>query len=179
MNFQNQYGYYQPNFYNPNGAMSDTLNQFKGQYQPQQMMQGVNPQIQQLQQPVPQVAANNGIIWVQGEAGAKSYLIAPNSTVVLWDSENQTIYIKSADSSGIPSMRTLDWVERGQVPQERTELAEKSTSYQGGNKYVEKQEFEALEAKFEALNKKVEDFNSKNSKKITKNTPNEEEKENG
>lgn len=30
---------------------------------------------------------NSGIIWVQGESGAKSYLVAPNSTVQLWDSE--------------------------------------------------------------------------------------------
>lgn len=28
-----------------------------------------------------------GIIWVQGEAGAKSYMVAPNTTVQLWDSE--------------------------------------------------------------------------------------------
>ena len=48
--------------------------------------------------------ANAGIIWVQGEAGAKSYLVAPNNTVQLWDSESQTIYLKSADASGMPSM---------------------------------------------------------------------------
>ena len=46
-------------------------------------------------------ANNNGIIWVQGESGAKSYLVAPNSTVQLWDSESHTIYLKSADASGI------------------------------------------------------------------------------
>lgn len=52
---------------------------------------------------------NNGIIWVQGEAGAKSYLVAPNTTVQLWDSENQVIYLKSADASGMPSMKILDY----------------------------------------------------------------------
>lgn len=51
----------------------------------------------------------NGIIWVQGEAGAKSYLVAPNNTVQLWDSESQTIYLKSADASGMPSMKVLDY----------------------------------------------------------------------
>ena len=55
---------------------------------------------------------NNSIIWVQGEAGAKSYLVAPNSTVQLWDSERQTIYLKSADASGMPSIKTLDYTIR-------------------------------------------------------------------
>ena len=54
----------------------------------------------------------NGIIWVQGEAGAKSYLVAPNNTVQLWDSESQTIYLKSADASGMPSMKVLDYTIR-------------------------------------------------------------------
>ena len=43
-----------------------------------------------------------GIIWVSGEAGAKAYLVAPNNTVQLWDSESQTIYLKSADACGMP-----------------------------------------------------------------------------
>lgn len=54
-------------------------------------------------------AGNGSIIWVQGEAGAKSYLVAPNNTVQLWDSENQVIYLKSADASGMPSMKILDY----------------------------------------------------------------------
>ena len=52
---------------------------------------------------------NSGLIWVQGEAGAKSYMVAPNNTVALWDSESQTVYLKSADASGMPSMRILDY----------------------------------------------------------------------
>lgn len=55
---------------------------------------------------------NSGIIWVQGIAGAKSYLVAPNNTVQLWDSESQTIYLKSADASGMPSMKVLDYTVR-------------------------------------------------------------------
>lgn len=66
---------------------------------------------QPMYQPVQQTQ-QNGIIWVQGEAGAKSYMVAPNSTVTLWDSENQTIYLKSADASGMPSIKTLDYTIR-------------------------------------------------------------------
>lgn len=59
-----------------------------------------------------QQISSNGPIWIQGEAAAKSYLVAPGTTVALWDSESQTIYLKSADASGMPSMRTLDYTIR-------------------------------------------------------------------
>ena len=62
-----------------------------------------------MQQPQAVSGAQSGIIWVQGEAGAKSYLVAPNTTVQLWDSEDQKIYLKSADASGLPSIRTLEY----------------------------------------------------------------------
>ena len=55
---------------------------------------------------------NTGVIWVIGEAGAKSYLVAPNSSVALFDSERQVVYIKSADASGMPSMKILDYTIR-------------------------------------------------------------------
>lgn len=53
-------------------------------------------------QPAAQITQGNGIIWVQGEAGAKSYLVAPNATVLLMDSENSRFYLKSSDASGVP-----------------------------------------------------------------------------
>ena len=61
---------------------------------------------------VPTQNQSTGPIWIQGEAAAKSYLVAPGTTVALWDSESQTIYLKSADASGMPSMRILDYTIR-------------------------------------------------------------------
>ena len=57
------------------------------------------PQLGGYQMPYQQQAqqAQNGVIWVQGEAAAKSYLVAPGCTVQLWDSEKKVIYLKSAD----------------------------------------------------------------------------------
>ena len=55
-------------------------NGFPATYQPlyyQQPYQAV-PQNPPAQQP-----QNGGIIWVSGEAGAKAYLVAPNTTVQL------------------------------------------------------------------------------------------------
>lgn len=84
-------------------------------YYPQQQnyMQNIPSQAQN--QAPAQQAPSSSIIWVQGEAGAKSYLVAPNTTVQLWDSENQVIYLKSADASGMPSMKVLDYRIREQV----------------------------------------------------------------
>ena len=75
----------------------------------------------QYQQPLPQQMpaqqqTNGGVAVVQiqgGEAMAKTYLVAPNTTVQLWDVEEQAIYIKSADASGMPSMKILDYTVRG------------------------------------------------------------------
>ena len=74
------------------------------------------PQYYQAAQPQTQPNANGSIIWVQGEAGAKSYLVAPNTTVQLWDSEAQVIYLKSADASGMPSMKIIDYTIRNAQP---------------------------------------------------------------
>ena len=72
-------------------------------------------QIYQPQYPQQQTQNNqNGLIWVQGEAAAKAYLVAPGSTVQLWDSEERVIYLKSADASGMPSMKILDYTIRGE-----------------------------------------------------------------
>lgn len=77
--------------------------QYYPTYQPMNMQANYQPQIQPQQQPV-----TDDRIFVQGEVGAKAYLIAPNATVTLWDSEAQVIYIKS-NLNGIPSMQRLTY----------------------------------------------------------------------
>lgn len=80
------------------------------------------PQVPQFMQTAPQ---SNAPIWIQGEAAAKSYLTAPGSTVVLFDSEQKTIYIKSADAAGMPSMKILDYTIRGEEEKPQMEYATK------------------------------------------------------
>ena len=85
---------------------------------------------------------NQGLIWVSGEAGAKAYLVAPNTTVQLWDSESQTIFVKSADASGMPSMKVLEYKIKGNTPESpinerRGEFATKEDIYALQNKYAE------------------------------------------
>ena len=96
---------------------------------------------------VPQQQTNNGsFIWVQGEAGAKSYLVAPNNTVQLWDSEQNTIYLKSADSTGMPSMKILDYTIR-----DTTNVPVKAPLSMPVKEYVTKDELEAFKAEIMKL----------------------------
>lgn len=98
------------------------------------------PMVPQYQAPVMQTqqqAPQNGLIWVQGEQAAKSYLVAPNSTVQLWDSEEKVIYLKSADASGMPSMKILDYTIRGGESAQAVPAAE----------YATKDDLKALEEK--------------------------------
>lgn len=126
----NPYGY--PMYSQPMPDQLAQLRQGMGYQQP--MM------AQQAQQP--------SMIWVQGESGAKSYLIANGNTVPLWDSENQVIYLKSVDASGIPSMRILDYTER--TAPAKTPL---QTAQQPGGEFVTRAEFDALAARCAALEK--------------------------
>ena len=85
--------------------------------------QQMYPQYNYVQQPqvvsqVVQQQNDNGILWVQGEAGAKSWAVAPGKSVMLMDSESNTFYIKSSDQSGMPMpLRIFDYTERTQQVQ--------------------------------------------------------------
>lgn len=114
-------------------------------YQP--VYQGI-PQMQQYQmpQPQPQQQSSAGIIWVQGEEGAKAYMVAPGNSVLLMDSENSAFYIKSTDQSGMPlPLRVFDYNERtGDRQSTQAILSQDDT-------YVTRKEFDALAARIDAL----------------------------
>lgn len=115
------------------------------QYYPQQQQYTPIPQQQQMASQQSQPQTNSSIIWVQGEAGAKSYLVAPNTTVQLWDSENQTIYLKSADGSGMPSMKVLDYKIREAVqPMQQAQAMSQQSA--PAPDYVTRDELAAFEA---------------------------------
>ena len=115
-------------------------------YQPQYMSQ------MQLTQPsmsyTPPQQNNNGLIWVQGEAGAKSFLVQPNTTVLLMDSESQRFYLKSSDASGMPlPLRIFEYSERPQNspnPVSNTQTVDYST-------FATKAEFEAFKSEIEGI----------------------------
>jgi hypothetical protein len=120
-------------------------------------------QVQQPQPYTPVQQAQNGRIWVQGEAGARSYLVAPNNTVELWDSESQTLYLKSADATGMPSIKVLDYTIRDSA--RNTPVSASGASDNKMDTYATKEQIEAINDQIKALKKKVE--------KLTKEDGNE------
>lgn len=63
----------------------------------------------------PATQQSSGIVWVQGEAGAKAYIVGAGQSMLLMDSEDSTFYIKSTDASGMPMpLRVFDYTERTQ-----------------------------------------------------------------
>lgn len=92
-------------------------NYFPAGYQPYQ------PMFQNNQMQQPQVAQQqNGIVWVQGIEGAKAHPVAAGQAVLLMDSDSNCLYLKSADQTGMPSLRIFDYKERTNTPQEAPEL---------------------------------------------------------
>lgn len=63
---------------------------------------GGNQTIPQMTQPIPQPQVSNSFAWVQGEASAKAYPVAPGNTILLMDSEAPVLYMKSTDLTGKP-----------------------------------------------------------------------------
>lgn len=114
---------YQQNYYPQQGyapPMMDNFAQMRAQYAP----------------PAPQT--QGGVIWVQGEAGAKAYMVAAGNNVLLLDSDNPVFYIKSTDASGMPlPLRIFDYTERAQAGKS----APAATAPQP--EYITRAEFEA------------------------------------
>lgn len=130
------YGY-QPGYYGQ--AMPDQLAQPRqNAYQQPMMGQATQP-----------TQGTPSIIWVQGEEGAKAYMVAAGNSVLLMDSENSAFYIKSTDASGMPlPLRVFDYKERT-----TSAKTPPQTAQQAGGEFVTRAEFNALAARCAALEK--------------------------
>ena len=113
------YNGYQPTYFQP----QDQLAQLKqAQYQP----------------------PSSSIIWVQGEAAARAYMVAAGNSVLLMDSDASVFYLKSTDASGMPQpMRIFDYTERtGKTTPETSDATVD---------YVTREEFATLKEEMKAL----------------------------
>ena len=123
--------FYRPTYYDP--VQQNTMGQFNQQFQPPATQPATQPMTQQ---------ANNGLIWVQGEAGAKSYIVAPGNTVMLMDSEGERFYLKSADASGMPMpLRIFEYKERTETPSQAFSAPVTAQNVNFDN-FVTREEFE-------------------------------------
>lgn len=128
---------------------ADRLAQLQNQYQ-----QAINiPQMQPTQQ------VNQGLLWVSGEVGAKSYLVAPNSTVLLMDSDSSRFYLKSADNAGMPNLRIFEYTEVTGTPQNASQ-ATNTDLKDLDSKYVKREEYEGLKRQYESIMERLDNINS-------------------
>lgn len=93
-------------------------------------------QYQQQQQP-----QTTGILWVGSEAEAQSYPVAPNNAVALWDSTKPAVYLKQADASGKPTMKTY----------QLSEYAAKTDPLDREANYVHKEDLDEMQTAIAAL----------------------------
>ena len=138
--YQPNYGYQYP-YYGTQPPMADNLAQLR--MNANQMQSAVTSQPMP-SQPVQQQSSQ--IIWVSGEAGAKSYLVAPGNTVMLLDAENSVFYLKSADASGMPlPLRIFDYKERTTTAQQAFggSMAAEGVNF---DNFVTRKEFDELKA---------------------------------
>lgn len=104
----------------------------------------MNAQMPPIAQQAPQTA--NDINWVQGEADAKSRPVAAGHSVILMDTEESVMYIKTVDQSGMPQpLRVFDY-------KERTNHAKGANiATQAPSNVVTREEFNALSEKVEQI----------------------------
>ena len=94
-----------------------------------------------------QTSSDNGIKWVQGEAGARACAINPGTSAVLMDSERDVFYIKTTELSGMPRpLRIFEFKEVTSELQESTSKIGRDASL-----FVTKEEFEERLNKLESL----------------------------
>ena len=155
MAYGNYAPFYRGGFFNPMQTptmpqMADNQNQFAQPYQ-QPIQTNPTPMPMQTQQ-------TNDMIWVLNENEATSYPVAPNNSVVLWDKNNPTIYVKSVNTQGMPSMRILDFTERNINTSNSPINATKTHECTCGDKYATKEQINDLKGKIDDLTAMYEEL---------------------
>ena len=131
-------------------------------YQPTWNYSGIGqqmyPQLQQslAQMPVQQTTQTTqngpGLIWVDGEVGAKAYQLPAgwpaNQPIALWDTNDTVIYLKSTNPMGMPNP-----LQKAHYELEGMKSGEKTTGYSGDtepkcnhdmSQYVRKEDLERM-----------------------------------
>lgn len=157
-------------------------NPYLGYYQP--MMPMIYPQ-QMVEQPQqssqPQQNNNSLMVWVQGKAGAQSYPVARGTTLPLFDSEGDYVYIKSVDNNGIPLPLVTKVISDPPV-EVKAEVVE-STPQVDMSEYVTKKSYDEIRHKYDELEARILELETKPTSSFTStftgNTFNNTKKEGG
>lgn len=87
------------------------------------------------------IQSQNNLLKVQGYEGAKSFQMAPNSTIALFDANDDIFYVKVSDAGGFSSIKAYRF-----TPIEDNALKNNSVMLQD---YVTRAEFEELKGMIE------------------------------
>ena len=129
------------------------------------------PQVQQTVSNTPINNHSTGIIWVQGEAGAKAYPVAPGNSVLLMDSEAECFYIKSTDASGVPMpLRAFTYTEIVQTQPQEESIPQIDTSQFVTQEDLNKIKQEFKQALDELRPKTMSRKESKNEQTVSRNS---------
>lgn len=126
---------YNPTLYSPYGQPQPyTWSQPVWQASPQQVSN----------QPI------NGLVSVTGAEGAKAYPLPPNSSMPLFDANEDVMYVKTTDGAGFPTVKAYRF-EQVEAPEAQAP------------QYATREDFERLEKRIEQLASRREAGHAKQS----------------
>lgn len=111
--------------------MQDNLAQLRQQQMMQPQMPAQTAQPQQMQ---------TSVVWISGgKEEANGFMVAPNSRVIIFETNSMVFHIKERDASGTPiPMRTFNYTEEAENKPHDTKKMD--------DKFVTRKEFDALAA---------------------------------
>lgn len=99
-----------------------------------------------------------GLIWVDGEVGAKAYQLPPgwpvNTPLALWDTNDTVIYLKSTNQMGMPNplqKARYQLEDRKSGAAGREDYTEQTWDEEKLNKFASKDEVRQLREEIEKL----------------------------
>ena len=137
---------YLPANYQPTWGYSGVGQQMYPQYQQAQMSSAQQPNQQ----------SGHGLIWVDGEVGAKAYQIPAgwpaNQPIALWDTNDTIIYLKSTNPMGMPNP-----LQKAKYTLEGTKSGEANQGFSGAAEpgYATKEDLKQMKQEIlDAMNQK-------------------------
>ena len=107
----------------------------------------------------PQMPQPNGNFYnVKGYDGASVFMCPPNSNIVLFDTDSNKFFIKSANTQGQSTLKAFEYKE---IVNEIPPVSNNNTSM---DKYVEKKDFDKLSKEFESLKTQLKKDNKETKK---------------
>lgn len=85
------------------------------------------------------------LTFVNGEVGAKAFIMQPNSTIYMQDSDSDKLFIKKSDAQGKSTMRKFKLLELD----ENDQIIENKNQKDMSSNFISKEQFEALKQEFE------------------------------